>query len=121
MLKIKRLVWLVATNTDTVVYYSLTFPALAHRQKETDLFLSDKGPTLETLDYTFRKLAVHQLFYISICISTLPTQHTTFIMLKKSIYTCCTLLTTKTSYGKKYSRSPLDRVPKIRWEISRIV
>ena len=40
------------------------------------LFLSDEGPTLETLDYTIRILAVHQLFYISICISTLRTQYT---------------------------------------------
>ena len=31
---------------------------------------TDEGPMLETLDYT--------TFYISICISTLPTQHTTF-------------------------------------------
>ena len=41
-------------------------------------FLSDQGPMLETLDYTIRVsvLAVHRPFYISICISTLPTQHT---------------------------------------------
>ena len=36
---------------------------------------------LETLDYTIRILAVHKPFYISISISTLPTQHTMFIML----------------------------------------
>ena len=48
--------------------FSLTFPALALRQRER--------PMLETLDYV---LAVHRPFYISIFISTLPTQHTTFI------------------------------------------
>ena len=47
------------------------------------LFLSDEGPLLETLDYSI-VLAVHQPFYISICISTLPTQHTTFISKEKS-------------------------------------
>ena len=36
-------------------------------------FLSDEAPTLESVS------AVHQPFYILICISTLPTQHTTFI------------------------------------------
>ena len=41
------------------------------------MFLSDEGPTLETLDFTSIS-AVHQPFYISICISTLPTQDTTF-------------------------------------------
>ena len=40
------------------------------------LFLSDEGPTLETLDYILSVLAVHQPFYISICIPSLPTQHT---------------------------------------------
>ena len=34
---------------------------------------------LETLDYTIFVLAVYRPFYISICISTLPTQHTSFI------------------------------------------
>ena len=33
---------------------------------------------LETLDYTIR-IGSTPTFYISICISTLPTQHTTFI------------------------------------------
>ena len=41
---------------------------------------SDEDPTLETLDYTIRfGCQVHQPFYISICISTLPMQHTTLI------------------------------------------
>ena len=40
------------------------------------LFLSDEGPMLETLDYTIRIGSIHRPFYISICISTLPTQHT---------------------------------------------
>ena len=44
------------------------------------LFLSDEGPMLETLDHILSVLAVHRPFYISICISTLPTQHTTFIL-----------------------------------------
>ena len=44
------------------------------------LFLSDEGPMLETFDYTVLSLlAVHRPFYISICISTMPMQHTTFI------------------------------------------
>ena len=30
------------------------------------MFLSDEGPTLETLDFAFRWSAVHQPFYISI-------------------------------------------------------
>ena len=38
------------------------------------MFLSDEGPTLETLDFTLA--AVHQPFYISIWISTLITQNT---------------------------------------------
>ena len=34
------------------------------------LFLSDEGPTLETLDFTIHiGSTVHQPFYISICIS----------------------------------------------------
>ena len=43
------------------------------------MFLSDEGPTLETLDFAFRLSAVYQLFIFQIFISTLPTQHTTFI------------------------------------------
>ena len=35
---------------------------------------------LETLDYTIR-IGSTPTFYISICISTLPTQHTSFISL----------------------------------------
>ena len=35
------------------------------------------SPTLETLDFTIR------IYYISICISTLPTQHTTFTSMQK--------------------------------------
>ena len=46
------------------------------------LFLSAEGPMLETLDYILSVLAVHRPFYILICISTLPTQHTTFILIK---------------------------------------
>ena len=43
------------------------------------LFFSDEGSTLETLDFTIRILSdVYQTFHISICISTLPTQDTTF-------------------------------------------
>ena len=47
-------------------------------------FLSDEGPTLKTLDFSV--LAVHQPFRISICISTLPTQHTTFIYIRMITY-----------------------------------
>ena len=47
------------------------------RQKNSG-FLSDEGSMLETLDYTIR-IGSTPTFYISICISTLPTQHTTFI------------------------------------------
>ena len=43
------------------------------------LFLSDEGPMLETLDYILSVLAVHRPLYISISISTLPTQQTAFI------------------------------------------
>ena len=46
------------------------------------MFLSDELLTLETLDFTIRiGNTVHQPFYISICIWTLPTQHTMFISL----------------------------------------
>ena len=48
--------------------------------------LSDEGPTLETLKFTF-----HQPFYISICIRTLPTQHTTFISVN-NIYAFCIII-----------------------------
>ena len=41
--------------------------------------------------YLLSVSAVHQPFYISICIWTLPTQHTTFI----SLYTSCTLYNLK--------------------------
>ena len=44
------------------------------------LFLFDKGPTLERLDFTIR-IGSTQPFYISICIYTLPMQHTTFIII----------------------------------------
>ena len=44
-------------------------------ERPNEGLLSDEGQTLETLDYT-TVLAVYQPFYISICISTLPTQHT---------------------------------------------
>ena len=43
------------------------------------VFLSDKAPSLETLQLVLSTSVVHQLFYISICISTLPTHHATFI------------------------------------------
>ena len=39
-----------------------------------------EGPMLETLDYTIR-IDSTLTFYISICISTLPTQHTSFIVI----------------------------------------
>ena len=45
-------------------------------------FLSDEGPTLETLDFAFIS-AVHRPFYV--LISTLPTQHTTFIVLFEAV------------------------------------
>ena len=35
---------------------------------------------LETLDHILSVLVVHRPFYILICISNLPTQHTTFIV-----------------------------------------
>ena len=41
------------------------------------MFLSDEEPTFKMLYFTFYT-AVHQPFYISICIWKLPTQHTTF-------------------------------------------
>ena len=47
-------------------------------------FLSDEGPTLETLDFAFIS-AVHRPFHVLICISTLPTQHTTFIVLFEAV------------------------------------
>ena len=44
------------------------------------LIIDDEGPSLETLDLAFGILTVHtQTFYIPICISTLLTQHTTFV------------------------------------------
>ena len=47
------------------------------------VFLSDEGPVLETLDYTIciGSTPTFLSFYIFICISTLPMQHTTFILL----------------------------------------
>ena len=42
--------------------------------------LSDEGPMLETLDYTIRIDSIHRSFYFSISISTLPTQHNTFML-----------------------------------------
>ena len=57
--------------------YSLTFPALALRFSLTKAGQCSKRQTILSVS------AVHQPFYISfsICISTLPTQHTTFISL----------------------------------------
>ena len=43
------------------------------------LFLSDEGPMLETLDYTIRIGSTPTFLYFDLYISTLPTQHTTFI------------------------------------------
>ena len=43
------------------------------------LFLSDEGPMLESWTILFI-LAVHRPFYISICISTLPTQDTSLLL-----------------------------------------
>ena len=54
------------------------FWALVLRQRENGLFLSDEGPTLETLDYTIR-IGSTPTFLYSIRISTLPTQHTMLI------------------------------------------
>ena len=56
-------------NTDSIVQ---RFEHCALRQRALALFLSDEGPMLETLDYILSVLAVHRPFYISICISTLP-------------------------------------------------
>ena len=48
---------------------------------------TDEGLSLETLDLAFCISTVHQLFYISrICISTLPTQHTTFIAILRYFF-----------------------------------
>ena len=44
-------------------YRSLTFRALALHQRETMLFLSDEGPTLETLDITTRIGSTPTFFY----------------------------------------------------------
>ena len=52
------------------------------------LSLSDKVPMLETLDYTIRIGSIHRPFYISICISTLPTQHTMFIYIYIPVLYC---------------------------------
>ena len=43
------------------------------------LFLSDEGPMLETLDYTIRIGSIPTFLYFDFYISTLPTQHTSFI------------------------------------------
>ena len=59
-----------------VVYCSLTFQALALRQREVCFSLTkgqcSKHQTILSV------LAVHRPFHIYICISTLPTQHTKF-------------------------------------------
>ena len=47
---------------------------------ERNIFLSDEGPTLESLDFTIH-IGSKPTFFISICIWTLPTQRTTFISL----------------------------------------
>ena len=70
-------------------YNSLTFRALALRQRE--------GPMLETLDNSIR---IGRPFYISICISTLPTQHTTHVYYSSKLgqnlnTTLCRLCQTK--------------------------
>ena len=61
--------------------YSLTFRALALRQREKRFFSLTKGQCSKRLTI-LSVLAVHRPFYISICISTLPTQHTTYISVK---------------------------------------
>ena len=72
------------------------------------LFLSDKWPTLETLDFTNR-IGSTTTFYISICISTLPTQHTAFILLL--IYILYITYATCTSF------SHIERMLKLRYII----
>ena len=58
---------------------SLTFRALALRQRE-NVFVSDEGPMLETLNFTIRIGSTPTFLYFGLYISTLPTQHTTFII-----------------------------------------
>ena len=52
------------------------------------MFLSDKGPTLETSDFIIRIGSVHQPYSISIyiCINTAYMQHTTFISVFYRVY-----------------------------------
>ena len=71
------------------------------------LFLSDKVPMLETLNYTIRIGSIHRPFYISICISTLPTQHTIFIYNYIYIYIYYTVpLIIKTLFVTFFKLSP---------------
>ena len=61
------------------VFLSDEGPSVFLSDKGASVFLSDEGPSLETWDLVFHTSAVRQPFYILICISTLPTQQTTFI------------------------------------------
>ena len=62
---------------------------------------------LETWDYMLSLLAVHKPFYISICISTLPTQFTPFISLLKF----------KTSSDKGKPPKKKAKRNNIRWDV----
>ena len=59
--------------------FSLVYSDLcSHSSVQIALDLDLDRSRIETLDFTIHTSSVHQHFYISICISTLPTQHTTF-------------------------------------------
>ena len=58
--------------------YGLTFRALVLHQSFLRLVFSRTKGQRSKRQTILSVLAVHRPFYISICISTLPTQHTTF-------------------------------------------
>ena len=64
----------IHTHTHTHVYIYIYTPRIT---RWIDGWLNTG--LVETLELAFSISAVHQPFNISICISTLPTQHTTFI------------------------------------------
>ena len=72
---------------DSIVQRLEHWPFVREKPENKFIFccLSDEGPTLETLDFTIH-IGNTPTFYISICISTLPTQHTMFILLIKLLY-----------------------------------
>ena len=57
-------------------------------QCTTEIWNTNKGPSLEMLHIVFHISAVHQPLSISICISTLRAQHTTFIVKNTAALAC---------------------------------